>query len=64
MKLEFMSFSSDKFAKDGMRNRAVLAYNDNTRIEVESFLTPETLAAIQRDASVAAANRLNLQPEV
>lgn len=64
MKLEFMSFSSDKFAKDGMSNRAVIAYNDNTRIEVESFLTPETLAAIQRDAAVAASNRLNLSPEV
>ena len=64
MKLEFMSFGTDKFAPSGQRNRAVLHYDDKTKIEVNQFLSPETLAAIERDACVAAANTLNLQPQV
>ena len=64
MKLDFMSFCLDKYAPGGQRNRAVLTYDDKTKIEVMQFLSPETLAAIERDARVAAANTLNLQPQV
>ena len=45
-------------------SRAVLAHDENTKVEVYNFLSPETLAAIERDARVAAANALNLQPQV
>lgn len=64
MKLDFMSFGLDKFAPDGNRNRAVLTYDDKTKIEVMQFLSQETLAAIERDALVAAANTLKLNPQV
>jgi len=64
MKLDFMSFGLDKFSPDGNRNRAVLTFDDQTKIEVTQFLSPETLAAIERDAGVAASNRLNLSPKV
>lgn len=64
MKLDFMSFGSDRFSPDGNRNRAVLTYDDKTKIEVMQFLSPETLAAIERDACIAATNTLNLQNQV
>ncbi len=64
MKLDFMSFGSDRFSPDGNRNRAVLTYDDKTKIEVMQFLSPETLAAIERDARIAATNTLNLQNQV
>lgn len=64
MRLDFMSFYFDKFSPDGQRNRAVLNYDAKTKIEVNQFLSPETLAAIERDARVAAANTLNLNPQV
>lgn len=64
MKLDYMSFGSDKFAPDGQRNRAVLTYDDKTKIEVMQFLSPETLAAIERDARIAASNTLKLNPQV
>lgn len=64
MKLDYMSFNSDKFAPDGQRNRAVLTYDDKTKIEVMQFLSPETLAAIERDARIAASNTLKLNPQV
>lgn len=64
MKLDFMSFGLDKFAPDGNRNRAVLTYDDKTKIEVMQFLSPETLAAIEHDAMAAAANTLKIQLEV
>ncbi len=64
MKLDFMSFGSDRFSPDGNRNRAVLTYDDKTKIEVMQFLSPETLAAIERDARIAASNNLNLNAQV
>lgn len=64
MKIEFMSFGTDKFSPDGHRNRAVLSFDDKTKIEVSQFLSPETLAAIERDAEIAASDRLNLSPRV
>jgi len=64
MKLDYMSFGSDKFAPDGQRNRAVLTYDDKTKIEVMQFLSPVTLAAIERDARIAASNTLKLNPQV
>lgn len=64
MKLDYMSFGSDKFAPDGQRNRAVLTYDDKTKIEVMQFLSPETLAAIERDARIAASNTLKLNQQV
>lgn len=64
MKLDYMSVSDDKFSPDGQRNRAILTFDSKTKIEVNQFLSPETLAAIERDARVAAANTLNLQPQV
>jgi len=60
MKLEYMSFYPDKYAPEGNRNRASLIFDEKTKIDVAQFLSPETMAAIERDAQVAAANSLNL----
>lgn len=59
MKLDNMHLST---AED--YSRAVVSYDDKTKIEVYGFITPETIAAIERDACNAAARALNLQQKV